>query len=81
MKLVMSVYQVLFGKFHSKHTKSLFQIIPNLFQDILDYLVKKKAAQKKLPKAIMVLKKRGGVGVRKGMIMITDSMGFIKAFP
>ena len=36
---------------------------------------KKKTSQKEKPKAITVLKKEGG-GVRRGMIMITDSMVF-----
>ena len=36
---------------------------------------KKKQNEKKKPKEITVLKKEGGEGVRRGMIMITDSMG------
>ena len=45
------------------------------FKTFLNHPINQKTSRKKKPKAITVLKKEGG-GVRRGMIMITDSMGF-----
>ena len=49
------------------------------FKTYLNHPINKKRRKKK-PKAITVLKKEGG-GVRRGMIMITDSMVFFYPFP
>ena len=58
-------------------TQSLFQTYPKcVSRHTWDTQLIKKHRKKKLPKAITVLKKEGGGGVRRGMIMITDSMVF-----
>ena len=55
--------------------QSLFQTYQNEFQDIPESPNYSKKQTKKKPKCNHSSKKRGG-GVRRGMIRITDSMGF-----
>ena len=42
----------------------------------LNHPINQKTSQKKQPKGDHSFQKKGGGGVRRGMIMITDSMGF-----
>ena len=52
------------------------------FKTYLNHPINNKTSQKKLPKAITVLKKEGSRGgVRRGMIIITDSMVFFLCLP
>ena len=62
--------------------QSLFQTYPKcISRHTWITQLKKKYYEEKKPKAITVLKKEGVEGVRRDMIMITDSMGFFYAFP
>ena len=66
--------------FKAFHNQSVFKHTQNVFQDIPESPKKsKKTLLKKNLRAITVLKKEGGV--RRGMIMITDSMVFFLSLP
>ena len=57
-------------------TKDFFKHHQNLFQYIPDCPIIKKNSAKKISLGNQSSQKRGGGGVRRGMIMITDSMDF-----
>ena len=69
----MSVYRVVLLKYYQKYYQTFCHVA-------LYYPINQKTAHKKLIKVIKVLKK-GGVGFWRGMIMITDSMGFFLHLP
>ena len=60
--MITSVYCIFWVNFTQNITRVGFKHYQNVFQDIPDYLINQKTLQKKLPKAITVLEKKGGEG-------------------
>ena len=62
----------------------VLNILKMCFKTYLNHPINQKTSRKKKPKGDHSFQKKGGGGVRRGMIMITDSMvifyGFTKRF-